>query len=49
MIEILKVLQVFGRAFVSHTGIVSFLEPPTDHERAEKVVIPMVDPAQPNS
>jgi len=43
------VLQVFGHAFVSHAGIVSFLEPPTDRERVEKVIIPVVDPAQANS
>jgi hypothetical protein len=49
VIEISKVLQVFGHAFVSHTGIVSFLEPPTDQERAEKVIIPIVDPGQANS
>jgi len=54
VIEILKVLKVFGQAFVSHAGIVSFLEPPTDYERAEKVIIPMViipmvDPATANS
>ena len=45
--EISKVLHVFGHACVSHTGIVSFLEPPTDHERAEKVVIPVVDQHKP--
>lgn len=49
VIQISKVLQVFGHALASHDGIVSFLEPPTDHERAEKVVIPVVDPLQASS
>ncbi|HEY3840939.1 MAG TPA: hypothetical protein VGL72_30420 [Bryobacteraceae bacterium] len=36
VVEISTVLPVFGPAFSSHTGIVSFLEPPMDHERAKK-------------
>lgn len=47
-IEISKVLQVFEHAVVSHSGIVSFLEPPTDHARAEKVIIPVIGPEQTN-
>jgi hypothetical protein len=43
VVEISKVLQVFGHASASHNGVVSFLEPPVDHERAERVLIPVVD------
>jgi hypothetical protein len=48
-IQISKVLPVFGHAFLSHAGIVSFLDAPTDHERARRVIVRLVDPAQANS
>lgn len=42
-IEITKVLTVFGHAVSSHSGIVSFLEKPSDDARAKRVLIPVVD------
>jgi hypothetical protein len=31
--------KLFAHARVSHNGVVSFLEPPMDHEPGEKVII----------
>jgi hypothetical protein len=42
-IEISKVLEVFGHASASRNGVVSFLEPPMDHERAARVSIPVIE------
>lgn len=43
VIEISKVLHLFRHASLSHNGVVSFLEPPMDHERAAKVLIPLIE------
>ena len=43
VVEISKVLQVFGHTPASHNGVVSFLEKPMNRERADKVIIPVVD------
>jgi hypothetical protein len=42
-VEIAKVLKVFGHAAASQNSVVSFLEPPSDGARAEKVSIPVID------
>lgn len=42
-VEISKVLQVFKHASAAHNGVVSFLERPMVSERANKVLIPLVD------
>jgi hypothetical protein len=49
VVEISKVLQVFGHASASHNGVVSFLEKPMGRERADKVIIPVVDLSQNDS
>jgi hypothetical protein len=49
VVEISKALQVFGHAPASHNGVVSFLEKPMDRERADKVIIPVVDLSQKDS
>jgi hypothetical protein len=46
VIEISKVLELLRHASSSHNSVVSFLEPPTDRERAEKVSIPITDKPQ---
>jgi hypothetical protein len=43
VIEISKVLHLFRHAFLSHSGVVSFLDQPMDHERAAKVLIPVIE------
>jgi len=42
-IEIKKVLNVFRHAADSHNGIVSFLDAPSDQERANRVLIPLAN------
>jgi hypothetical protein len=42
VIEIAKVLRLFGHASGSRNGVVSFLEKPMDLERAARVLIPVV-------
>jgi hypothetical protein len=49
VVEIGKVVKVFGHAATHHNGIVSFLEEPTDEERAQRVFIPVVDRRQNSS
>jgi hypothetical protein len=49
VVEISKVLQVIGHTPASHNGVVSFLEKPTDRERADKFIIPVVDLSQDDS
>lgn len=40
--EISKVLRTFKHASEFHNGVVSFLEPPLDSQRAQRVSIPLV-------
>ena len=40
-VEISNVLTVFGQAAAVHNGVVSFLCPPFDKDRASKVLIPL--------
>jgi hypothetical protein len=42
-IETSKVLKVLGHALEFSNGVVSFLEQPTDHARASRVAIPVVE------
>ena len=49
VVEISKVLQVFGHASVSHNAVVSFLEKPMGRDRADRVIIPVVDLLQNDS
>jgi hypothetical protein len=49
VVEISKVLQVFGHASASHNAVVSFLEKPMRRERADTVIIPVVDLSQNDS
>jgi hypothetical protein len=43
VVEVGKVLKVFEHAATSRNGVVSFLEPPMDEDRAKRVAIPLVE------